>query len=73
MKEAFAQRFEKNVAAEGFQVWTLEVKEDRTASLVCDDGNDSIVCTQHIEFTDFPFDEIKLYFTDNTILLPSEY
>jgi len=29
--------------------------------------------TQHIEFTDFPLDEIKFYFADNVILLPSEY
>jgi hypothetical protein len=70
---AIAQRFEKCVAAEGFQVWTLKVNDDRTASLVCDNGNDNIVYTQHIEFTDFPLDEIKLYFTDNVILLPSEY
>jgi hypothetical protein len=68
-----AQRFEKNVAAEPFQVWTLKVKEDRTASLVGDDGNDNFVYTQPIEFTDLPIDEIKFYFTDNTILLPSEY
>jgi hypothetical protein len=26
-----------------------------------------------IVFTGFPLDEIKLYFTDDTILLPSEY
>lgn len=70
---AIAQRFEKNVAAEEFQVWKLKVNDDRTASLVCDDGNDNIVYTQHIAFTDFPIEEIKLYFTDNTILLPSEY
>jgi hypothetical protein len=70
---ALAQRFENNVAAEEFQVWKLQVNADHTASLVCDDGNDNIVYTQHIEFTDFLLDEIKLYFTDNTILLPSEY
>ena len=70
---AIAQRFEKSVAAEEFQVWKLKVNDDRTASLVCDDGNDNIVYTQQIAFTDFPIEEIKLYFTDNTILLPSEY
>ena len=42
---------------------------DRTATLVCDDGNDNIVYTQHIEFTDFPLDEITLYFADDAILL----
>jgi hypothetical protein len=70
---AIAQRFEKSVVAEEFQVWKLKVNEDRTASLTCDDGNDNIVYTQRIAFTDFPLAEIKFYFTDNTILLPSEY
>jgi hypothetical protein len=70
---ALAQRFEKRVAAEPFQVWTLKVQEDRTASLVCGDGNDNIVCTKHIEFTDFPIDKITLWFTNNTIYLPSEH
>ena len=31
---AFAQRFEKRVAAEEFQVWKLTVKPDHTAPLV---------------------------------------
>jgi hypothetical protein len=70
---AIAQLYEKAVAAQEFQVWKLTVNADRTASLVCDDGNDNIVYTQRIAFTDFPIDEIKLYFTDNVILLPSEY
>jgi len=70
---AICQRHEKNVSAENFQVWSLKVNADRTASVVCDDGNDNIVYTQHIEYTDFPIDEIKLYFTNNVIHLPSEY
>ena len=70
---AIAQQFEKSVVAEEFQVWKLTVCEDRTASLVCDDGNDNIVYSQHNEYTDFPIDMITFYFTDNTILLPSEY
>jgi len=60
-------------AAEEFQVWNLTVRADRTATLACDDGNGNIVFTRELEFTDFPLDAIKLYFTDNTILLPSEY
>ena len=70
---AIAQLHEKAVAAEAFQVWKLKVNADRTAGLTCDDGNNNIVYTQRIELTDFPLDEIKLYFTDNVILLPSEY
>jgi len=48
-----------------FQVWRLTVREDRSATLVCDGGNDSIVYTQHIEFTDFPIPEITLWFANN--------
>ena len=58
---------------EEFQVWKLKVNADRTAILTCDDGNDNIVYTEQIAFTDFPLDEIKFYFTGDTILLPSEY
>ena len=70
---AICQLHEKRVAAEEFQVWKLTVREDRTATLACDDGNDNIVYTQHIDFTDFPLDEVTLYFANNVIHLPSEY
>jgi hypothetical protein len=69
---ALAQRYEKKVKAEEFQVWTLTVTE-HTATLTCDDGNNNIVFAKHIQYTDFPLPEIKLYCTDNVILLPSEY
>ena len=70
---AFAQRSEKLVAAEPFQVWKLTVTKDNTAELICQDGNGKGVLSKHIPSTDFPLAEITLYFTDNTILLPSEY
>lgn len=70
---ALIQAHDPKVAAEALQVWKLTVRTDRTATLACDDGNGNIVFTKELEYTDFPLDEIKLYFTDNTILLPSEY
>jgi hypothetical protein len=70
---ALAQKFESAVAAEEFQHWKLTVNPDRTANLVCDDGNGRILLTKHIESTDFPLDSISFYCTDRTILLPSEY
>lgn len=69
---ALAQRFNTRVKSEPFQVWTLVV-HDREAVLTCDDGNRNIVYTKPIPFTDFPLPEIRLYFTDDVILLPSEY
>jgi hypothetical protein len=68
-----AQRFEKRLAGEEFQLWKLAVLPDHTAALTCDDGNGNVVYSKAIEFTDFPLPEILFYFTDNTILLPSEY
>ena len=70
---ALAQLSEKAVKAEPFQVWALNVHENRTAAFTCEDGNGKTVYSQEIEFTDFPLPQIKLWFTDNTILLPSEY
>ncbi len=70
---AIAQKFSAAVAAEGFQLWKLTVEDDRTALLVCEDGNGRRVYAQAIDYTDFPLPQIKLYFTGGVILLPSEY
>ncbi|MCW3476288.1 DUF6876 family protein [Limobrevibacterium gyesilva] len=70
---AIIQPYEKAVSAEEFQVWTLKVRPDQTATLSCDDGNGNIVFTKEIPFTDFPCEEITLWFANNVILLPSEY
>ena len=70
---AFAQRFDKLLAAEEFQSWKLNVNADHAATLTCEDGNGGVVFTKAIECTDFPLAEITLYFMNNTILLPSEY
>src|SRR5713226_1913659 len=70
---AIIQPYNKVVAAEEFQVWKLAVRPDRSATLTCDDGNGNIVFTKEIEHTDFPLDEITLYFANNVIHLPSEY
>jgi len=69
---AFGQT-EPAVAAEEFQVWRLAVNPDQTAILTCDDGNNRVVFTKQIEYTDFPLTKIRFYFTNSTILLPNEY
>jgi len=70
---ALAQRFEKSVAAEEFQVWKLEVKQDDSATLICEDGNDNVVLTKAIPFTDFPKEGVALWFANDVIYLPSEH
>jgi hypothetical protein len=70
---ALTQKGNRDVAGEPFQLWTLEVRKDRTALLTCEDGNGNPMLCKQIEYTDFPLDRIQLYLTNNTILLPSEY
>lgn len=70
---AFAQRYEESITGEAFQLWTLTVHEDRTATLICEDGDGRLVFTKAIECTDFPLVEITFYCINSAILLPSEY
>jgi hypothetical protein len=70
---ALIQPYDKRVAAEAFQVWRLKVNADMSAELLCEDGNDNVVYRKQIPYTDFPSEGVTLWFTDNTILLPSEY
>lgn len=71
--EIAIQQINRSISAEGFQVWTLKVNEDKTAVFTCDDGNENTIYREEINYTTFPLDEIKLYCIDNVILLPSEY
>jgi prepilin-type processing-associated H-X9-DG protein len=70
---ALAQRGQKAVAAQEFQVWKLAVNADSSGVLTCGDGNGNTVFAKAIEFTDFPSDAIELWFENNTIYLPSEH
>lgn len=71
-------RHAPTVRREEFQVWRLKKTGERTCDVTCDDGNDNILVTQAVAYTDFPLEEVKLYCISNgdgtwTILLPSEY
>ena len=37
------------------------------------DGNENVINTITYSYSDFPLQEIELYFINNTLLLPSEY
>ena len=58
---------------EEFQVWTLVKNENNSWTLSATDGNDKILVTQEIEFSDFPRNHIQFYLSGNVLLLPSEY
>lgn len=48
------------VRQQDFQLWTLVVSEDRSATLTCTNGNDNspLISQQVIPYTDFPLDKI---------------
>ena len=58
-----------------FQIWYLPVRADNTAVLTCrTDTHEPVLCSQDIEFTDFPIcEDFKIYYINKIILLPGEY
>lgn len=67
------QQYHPRVKTEEFQVWTLRVNlKESTGTLTCEDGNGRVLCSKQIPYTDFPLAEIKIYFSNDVILLPSE-
>lgn len=56
----------------GFLVIKLTV-EGSQADLVVEDGDYHVLTTKHIEFTDCPEGVWEMFFTDDVILLNSEY
>lgn len=70
----FGAQFEhQTVRDELFQTWDLTVQPNGSAILQCGDGNDTIVHSETLTFTTFPMDTIRLFLTDDVLLLPTEY
>ena len=43
------------------------------AEIIYTDGNDNLLEKQGYHITDFPLDELRLFFVNDTLMLPSEY
>ena len=43
------------------------------AEIIYSDGNDNILEKHGYRATDFPLDELRLFFVNDTLMLPSEY
>ncbi len=56
-----------------FQVWTLNVDLKKQTGVVKGYNGKKLVVTQYIPRTDFPLAKLKLFLTEDTIYLPSEY
>lgn len=56
-----------------FQVWKCHVDDTNKMSIDIEDGNNNLLRTAFVDFTDFPLKEITIWVVDKVILLPSEY
>lgn len=52
---------------------TEKVEKGCEAIISYGDGNENILETHRYNVTDFPLDELRLYFVNDTLMLPSEY
>lgn len=43
------------------------------ADMIVEDGDCNVIKTKHIEYTDCPEGEYQFFFTDNVLMLTSEY
>lgn len=58
---------------EPFQVWILKKFGTQARLTMQEDSNTPFLINELIEFTDFPLDEITLWFIEGVLILPSEY
>ena len=68
----FSNQLLPKIKGEGFQRWEL-TKTGSKATIKVEDGNDNLIKSFNISYTDFPLDTFILWFIDGALLLPSEY
>jgi hypothetical protein len=69
----FSNQHDNTIQEQPFQVWKLQVAENRGAQIKVEDGNNNLIKSFELEFTDFPLKQIDLWFIEGTLILPSEY
>jgi len=59
---------------EGLQCWEVKLsKENNGATLEVTDGNDNQLDSFKVDYTDFPFDNFRLWMYNGVLMLPSEW
>lgn len=69
----FSNQLDEEIKLQEFQTWKIKVNDDNTAMIRVEDGNCNLVKEFELTFTDFPLKEFTLWFSNNTLLLPSEW
>lgn len=70
-KILFTTRVKKEL--QEFGAWKLKVDKDKSAVLVCEDGNYHELYREEIKWTDFPLETVDLWFENGVLILPSEH
>ncbi len=52
---------------------SLKVNKDKSTVLKIENGNNREIQMQEIEFTDFPLEQIEIWFSEGLAYLPSEH
>jgi len=68
-----SNQLDKKIKGQPFQVWSITVKDDHSASIQVEDGNENKLHRFELTFTDFPLKTFSLWLVEQTLLLPSEY
>lgn len=69
----FSAQISEKVRGEEFQSWHIDIKPNTHEGIVtATDGKGKVIYMQKLPYTDFPFN-LKLFYTNNVLLLPSEY
>jgi len=68
----FSNQLTPKIRQEEFQVWNIKT-DNNSAIIRVEDGHDNLLQSFELNYTDFPLTELSLWFTDRTLLLPSEY
>lgn len=68
----FSNQLQPKVKAQPFQVWKIKVVNNEGFVSV-EDGNDNVVKSYTIPYTDFSLEEYSLWFIEGVLLLNSEH
>ena len=68
-----SHQLNKAVKVQPFQVWRLQRKSDSAFIVEATDGNEKVIATQQIPFSDFKYDIATLWLVNGCMMLPCEY
>jgi hypothetical protein len=68
----FSHQLNPEIRQEVFQTWNIKV-EDSKGTVQVEDGNENVIATFEIPFTDFLLPDYTVWFVNRVLLLKSEY